>query len=148
MAKQARTWLGIALLFAALAVAGSLLVTSLLNRPAQFKSLDDFSAAWKQTPEQDRHKLLAWLLGQPPARHTTYPAHQTKLFGLKQAQVEKLLGVDPSPITMNGVTVNYYDVGSIESDSVGFYIPGFGKWDSLEIQYDQDGNILKISTIS
>ncbi|MEM9415275.1 MAG: hypothetical protein AAGA29_07355 [Planctomycetota bacterium] len=148
MAKQRRKWLGITLLFVAITVACSWLIASHLSRPMQFESLDDFSVAWKHTPEQDRHELLTWLLGQPPSRHTTYPAHQTKLSGLQQAQVEKLLGVDPSPITRNGVTVNYYDVGSIESDTIGFFLPGIAKWDSLEIQYDQDGNILKISTIS
>ncbi|MEM6258093.1 MAG: hypothetical protein AAGI37_07240 [Planctomycetota bacterium] len=113
-----------------------------------FDSLQDFSNAWLHTPVEDRHVLLDWLLGESASRSTTYPIEQTKLYGLKREEVEQYLGKDPAPIYMNDKWMIFYDVGSIESDITGFFIPGFSKWDTLEIQYDDDGNILKISTIS
>ncbi|MCC6683175.1 MAG: hypothetical protein IT445_19950 [Phycisphaeraceae bacterium] len=110
-----------------------------------FSTLQQFSAQWLKTPEDDRHKLLEWLLGQPPARHTVYSLQQTRLAGLNHQQVEAL----PGAVPQFSADRMYYSIGSIEMDPVGRYvISGSAKRDVLQITFDQHGNVIKVETTS
>ena len=134
-----KTVLLLALMFAAItALAGAVWVKT---RPAKsYADMDAFSAAWKACPEEDRHEMLDWLLGQEPARHTLYPANQTRLSGMSRDEVIRYLG--PSDSTVK----DFYDVGTIEDDFFGNLV--IKKWDVLLIEYDENNIVLSVETIS
>ncbi|MCC7407850.1 MAG: hypothetical protein IT442_07250, partial [Phycisphaeraceae bacterium] len=120
-------------------------------------SLAQFSAAWKQTPEAERHKLLPWLVGQSARRHTVYPLQRTRLTGMNRQQVEAVLGTGSllqfgRGERLLGPFESYYvlsyPIGSIEMDVIGAMIPGISKADYLMIELDQVGNVVRIETSS
>ncbi len=111
------------------------------TRPAKsYADMDAFSTAWKACPEEDRHEMLHWLLGEAPTRHTSYAAENTKLYGLSRDEVLHYLGTNKS------TSGNTYFIGSIENDIIGNLI--VPKRDHLSLRYDDDGVIESIKTIS
>ena len=127
---------------------------TLFNRKSpSFDSLDEFSTAWNATPVKDRHRIVGWLLGTTPRRHTTYPLENCKLRGLTKEEVVAILG--PTTVWEGGnVSIPakeisyeipyevYYPLGSIE------YAPLHLKQDDLHIEFDENGVVRKVDITS
>lgn len=118
-------------------------VSGIYRTNRDFETLEEFSQAWMESPEDWRFRTLSWLLGAEPRRHKDYPVSETKLSGMRTYHIQTLLG--KSQMYRNSLT---YDVGSIERDPIGFFVPGFAKRDKLVIEFDDNGVVSRISTSS
>lgn len=99
----------IALLTTFLLIAALASVVWFKTRPAKsYADMDAFSAAWKACPEEDRHELLDWLLGQEATGHTRFQVANSQLQGLTRQEVIKYLGAGDS----NGT---HYSIGPVDS---------------------------------
>lgn len=137
--KKTLTLTALAVMFLALATLAGVVWSK--TRPARsYADMDAFSVEWLACPEEDRHEMLEWLLGQQPKRHTVYPADQTQLAGMSRESVIRYLGQSRSTVK------DFYDVGTIEDDFFGNLV--VKKWDVLLIEYDESGIIESIETIS
>lgn len=105
-----------------------------------FNSLREFSESWRSTPEEDRHRLLTWMLGAPSQRHTMYTLDSCKLRGLNKQEVVTLLGEPDSDLGNEFL----YGVGSIEFD-LGLIV---AKSDILSMKFDEDGVVSAVETVS
>lgn len=141
-AKQRKRWglKPVTLAILALALIAGLTWQLRSPTPHEFGSLDEFSAVWLSTPEEKRYKLLPWLLGDTPARHTEYDIAKTQLTGLTRSEIHSYLGSEDE----EGVI--YYRVGTIEDDFFGNLI--VPKADALEIQFDDNDVVAGVNTVS
>lgn len=105
----------------------------------EYEDLHDFSVEWKSCPDEDRYKMVGWLLDAEPQRHTIYPVNQTRLDGLSRSEVIQYLGKGNSDGT-------HYYLGTIEDDFLGnLFVP---KTDHLIIDYDANDIVSHVETIS
>ena len=108
--------------------------------PKSYTDMDAFSVAWKACPEEDRHKMLDWLLGHEAKRDTSYPIESSHLYGLSRDEVLQYLGPNQSA---GGTT---YFIGSIDNDFLGNLI--VPKRDHLVIGFDTNGIVSRMGTTS
>ena len=109
-----------------------------------FGSLESFSKEWKNTAENDRHRLLKWILGKRPNRHTDY--YETRLHALTRDEINQVLGTDCSEFD----STRYYQVGSIEfnvlDDWILYWLFPVGKHDHLRLEFDDNDRVSVVAT--
>ena len=133
-------WVTIALLVLVSPIVVIVVIQERRRSIESFALIQEFSQTWKATPDEERYRLLKWLLGREPRRHDTYPVGESKLNGLTRDDVLKILGMPD----VDAESCIYYDVGSIEFD-LGTIVP---KRDDLCIEFDEDGNVAELRTSS
>lgn len=94
--------------------------------------------------------MFAVVIGEPLKRHQFYNPTGTIFEGITLDEAEKISGGESTDtvvkgdgiVSPNGELMLYFDIGSIESDLMGFLIPGIAKRDSASFGFDAKTGVI------